>query len=516
MTCWYHSGKSSARVGVIAVFGFFCCCWAMGVQVWVQIEGRQYGWRGAIVKTRSGRPGSSYEIPGSRIRLAQFGSLGIPRRGDILVARSRDVGLRGINVPCDGDRNVPAPFSAAFDLSLDRSEVTDPGYSQITRLKRTEYRPSYASLCASLCAGGRASDRVNVNRRAVSNEFVSRDLFIEAVVREGDCGVVLRDYADDTFDLIVTSPPYPARGAVTDGGVRAEDYTGWFLPRAAEFHRVLKPEGTFILNLKERVTRGQKDAFVLELILALRGEGWLWTEEFVWHKRNSHPGKWPNRFRDAWERVLQFNKQPRFAMYQDAVMTPAGEPSPSPPRRPEGDGLPQLDPPADAGPRKKVRGSPAWKMVYPTNVLRLANERGNMEHGDSFPRDLPAWFIRPAHLVLRAVENRVSVARAANGGFSFLLDPRGRVLSEMVPPVGGATDCAGSRLFGPYPFHPDGRLGGPRCGDPVFFPAPGAGRRSQEDGFLETLERTADVGLNSKPASSIFSRLSGPLGPVPT
>ncbi|MFH1765593.1 MAG: nitrilase-related carbon-nitrogen hydrolase [Gemmatimonadota bacterium] len=45
----------------------------------------------------------------------------------------------------------------------------------------------------------------------------------------------------------------------------------------------------------------------------------------------------------------------------------------------------------------------------------------------------------PAHLVLRAVENRVSVARAANGGFSFLLDPRGRVISETVPPEGGVT-----------------------------------------------------------------------------
>ena len=40
----------------------------------------------------------------------------------------------------------------------------------------------------------------------------------------------------------------------------------------------------------------------------------------MWHKKNSVPGKWPNRFRDAWERLLQFNKQRDFAMYQDAVI----------------------------------------------------------------------------------------------------------------------------------------------------------------------------------------------------
>ncbi|KAA6304229.1 hypothetical protein EZS27_044127, partial [termite gut metagenome] len=38
-----------------------------------------------------------------------------------------------------------------------------------------------------------------------------------------------------------------------------------------------------------------------------------------------YPGKWPNRFRDAWERLLQFNKQKTFAMYQESVMVPMGD-----------------------------------------------------------------------------------------------------------------------------------------------------------------------------------------------
>ena len=50
----------------------------------------------------------------------------------------------------------------------------------------------------------------------------------------------------------------------------------------------------------------------MELILSMRKQGWLWTEEFIWHKKNCYPGKWPNRFRDAWERLLQFNKNEDF------------------------------------------------------------------------------------------------------------------------------------------------------------------------------------------------------------
>ena len=91
------------------------------------------------------------------------------------------------------------------------------------------------------------------------------------------------------------------------------------------FLRVLKPSGTFILNIKEQAVDGERHTYVIELILAMKRQGWLWTEEFVWHKKNCYPGKWPNRFRDAWERCLQFNKTRKFNMYQEAVMVPMGD-----------------------------------------------------------------------------------------------------------------------------------------------------------------------------------------------
>ena len=126
-------------------------------------------------------------------------------------------------------------------------------------------------------------------------------------VLTGDCEEVLKNIPDDSVDLIFTSPPYADQRAETYGGIKPDQYVVWFMPKAAQFLRVLKPTGTFVLNIKERVVEGERHTYVIELILRMRQQGWLWTEEFIWHKKNSYPGKWPNRFRDNWERLIGLN-----------------------------------------------------------------------------------------------------------------------------------------------------------------------------------------------------------------
>lgn len=101
----------------------------------------------------------------------------------------------------------------------------------------------------------------------------------------GDCLEILTQFPDNRFDLIVTSPPYADSRTKTYGGIKPEEYVEWFLPRTQEFLRVLKPTGTFILNIKEKVVNGERHTYVLELILEMRKQGWLWTEEFIWHKK---------------------------------------------------------------------------------------------------------------------------------------------------------------------------------------------------------------------------------------
>lgn len=220
----------------------------------------------------------------------------------------------------------------------------------------------------------------------------------------GDCEEILREFPDNSVDLIFTSPPYADQRKSTYGGVPPDEYVAWFLPKAAQFLRVLKPTGTFILNIKERVVDGERHTYVIELILAMRRQGWLWTEEFIWHKKNSYPGKWPNRFRDNWERLIQFNKTKKFHMYQEAVMVPVGGWA-----RERLANLSETDRRRDesrvgSGFGKNVSNWLGRNLVYPTNVIHMATECANRNHSAAFPVELPKWFIKlftqPGDLVL--------------------------------------------------------------------------------------------------------------------
>jgi DNA modification methylase len=148
------------------------------------------------------------------------------------------------------------------------------------------------------------------------------------------------------------------------------------------------------LNIKEQAVNGERHTYVLELILSLRQQGWLWTEEFVWHKKNSYPGKWPNRFRDSWERCLQFNKRRKFKMYQEAVMVPMGDWAKTRLKNLSETDKIRDESKAGSGFGKNVSNWVGRDKVYPTNVLHLAPETGNKNHSATFPKALPEWFIK--------------------------------------------------------------------------------------------------------------------------
>ena len=241
--------------------------------------------------------------------------------------------------------------------------------------------------------------------RTVESRFLCQDMsrILDTIIA-GDCLEILKRIPDDCVDLVVTSPPYADRRSKVYGGIKPDQYVQWFLPIADELRRVLRPTGSFILNIKEVVVGGERHTYVIDLILAMRKRGWLWTEEYIWHKKNCYPGKWPNRFRDSWERCLHFTKQKRFAMYQEAVMVPMGDWRHSRLRTLSETDRVRDNSHVNSGFGKNVSNWVGREMAYPTNVLHMATECGNKNHSATFPVALPAWFIglftKPGDLVL--------------------------------------------------------------------------------------------------------------------
>lgn len=244
-----------------------------------------------------------------------------------------------------------------------------------------------------------------------SNTIEKIDLFnqktkskVRADVILGDCLDILKKMSNDSVNLVVTSPPYADQRKSTYGGIHPDEYVKWFLPITTELLRVLNPKGTFILNIKEKVTSGERHTYVMEMIIAMKKQGWLWTEEFIWHKKNCFPGKWPNRFRDSWERLLQFNKSKSFNMYQDEVRVPMGDWAKTRLRNLSETDKRRDDSKVGSGFGKNVSQWVGRDLAYPTNVLSMATETSNKKHSAVFPKELPTWFIKlftqPGDIVL--------------------------------------------------------------------------------------------------------------------
>ncbi len=240
-----------------------------------------------------------------------------------------------------------------------------------------------------------------VNKRPTKFFSIIFFLFLNRLIMEirtdlflGDSESELKKLKSNAIDLIVTSPPYADQRKSTYGGIHPDKYVEWFLPISQELLRVLKPTGTFILNIKEKVVEGERSTYVMELILEMRKQGWLWTEEFIWHKKNSYPGKWPNRFRDSWERLLQFNKSKKFSMYQEEVMVPMGNWAKARLKNLSDTDKKRDDSKVGSGFGKNISNWVDRDKAYPSNVLHLATECGNKNHSAAFPEELPEWFIK--------------------------------------------------------------------------------------------------------------------------
>jgi site-specific DNA-methyltransferase (adenine-specific) len=130
--------------------------------------------------------------------------------------------------------------------------------------------------------------------------------FDKLTMLQGDCSEKLKELPNQCIDLIVTSPPYANQREGKYEGVPAEEYVAWFLPIARQLKRILKPSGSFFLNIKPHCEGGERLLYVADLIIALKREiGFSFIDEYCWYKSAS-PRRKSFRLKNAWEPVYHF------------------------------------------------------------------------------------------------------------------------------------------------------------------------------------------------------------------
>jgi site-specific DNA-methyltransferase (adenine-specific) len=210
----------------------------------------------------------------------------------------------------------------------------------------------------------------------------------------GDSREVLKKFPDGYFNLIVTSPPYADARKKHYDSINPEDYQAFILSFHNQFWRVLANDGSFVLNIKDKIVDGVRNRFVWKTILALSELGWRSVDDYLWIKPNAMPGYWKNRLRDEWEYCFHMTKQKHFAMYQKAVMKPMGNWAEKRLAKLTGKSNQRHNSENNSGFGRDLRNWKNKKKVLPGNTVSVPLVGKNMGHPSVFPVGLPEFFIK--------------------------------------------------------------------------------------------------------------------------
>jgi site-specific DNA-methyltransferase (cytosine-N4-specific) len=232
----------------------------------------------------------------------------------------------------------------------------------------------------------------------------------EAIV--GDSMDVLRDLPAESFDLVVTSPPFALLREKAYGNLEQGKYVDWLLEFAPLVRRVLKATGSYVIDLGGAYQRGVPVRSVYQFRVLLRhidDHGFHLAEEFYWHNPSKLPSpiEWVNkrklRAKDSVNTVWWLGKTEWPKANVSNVLAPYGE------------RMKKLlkDPGAFYQPKERPSGHDIGKGfgkdnggAIPPNLLQFPNSESNgnymrlcklfdlAAHPARFPRALPEFFIK--------------------------------------------------------------------------------------------------------------------------
>ena len=221
------------------------------------------------------------------------------------------------------------------------------------------------------------------------------------MILQGDCFELIKEQPDNSVDLVITSPPY---ADIVNYGKnisikKPQDYCDWLLPLFNEIQRVLKPSGSFILNINDNCSNGLRNPFIYELIYRSQKETKLkFYDTYIWHKMNGIPNGSNKRFRNTTEFIFHFVKnQKEMKFYMDRVLQEPAQATSNRRKYPWRikDHGKIID--GERGDKREYNAERLPELVRPDNVFRfptagLARDN-HIKHPAPYHRQLPEYFI---------------------------------------------------------------------------------------------------------------------------
>jgi site-specific DNA-methyltransferase (adenine-specific)/site-specific DNA-methyltransferase (cytosine-N4-specific) len=212
-------------------------------------------------------------------------------------------------------------------------------------------------------------------------------------IHQGDSLELLKQLPDNSVDLVITSPPYADLKVYIDNpGILADDYVNWFIPYCKEIERVIKPTGSFILNINDKVENGFRHPYVFDLISRLHKEtGLKMFERLFWNKLKSLPNR--SRFGDRIEYLFWFAKEKGFQFYIDEMRTEYSEKSIKRMTKPLKKRFARTEGDEDI---EYKDWAPNPKGALPTTLINISSESKRIadNHVAVYPVELVKYFIK--------------------------------------------------------------------------------------------------------------------------
>lgn len=146
----------------------------------------------------------------------------------------------------------------------------------------------------------------------------------------GECLAEMGKMSDDSIDFIFTSPPYADQ--IKDYGttgikIKPSQFDAWFLPRAQEMYRLLKPNGSFVLNINDKLDGKYQSIFVFKLVVMLVEQvGFHLVRDYIWYNPATPPNVFSRgtmgRTKKSHEYCFWFSKSDKWTFHMDPIRKP--------------------------------------------------------------------------------------------------------------------------------------------------------------------------------------------------